>query len=76
MTSDPAARLRDPGPPQAADGGTIGSLDRLHEALAARETLGLRRVLRPRAATDNLLDLAGCRTRIDDRNRFGLQLAM
>jgi 8-amino-7-oxononanoate synthase len=33
-------------------------LDRVREALAARETAGLRRVLRPRAAETDILDLA------------------
>jgi 8-amino-7-oxononanoate synthase len=34
-------------------------LDRLRAALAAREAAGLRRVLRPRSAGENVLDLAG-----------------
>jgi 8-amino-7-oxononanoate synthase len=33
-------------------------LDRVREAIAAREAAGLRRVLRPRAAGENVLDLA------------------
>ena len=33
-------------------------LDRVREAVADRERAGLRRVLRPRAAADNVLDLA------------------
>lgn len=34
------------------------ALDRVHTTLAAREAAGLRRVLRPRAAADGILDLA------------------
>lgn len=35
------------------------ALDRVQAAVAAREAAGLRRVLRPRAAADGVLDLAG-----------------
>jgi 8-amino-7-oxononanoate synthase len=38
---------------------TIGPLERVRDALDARETAGLRRVLRPRSAADGVLELAG-----------------
>ncbi|MGN6607624.1 MAG: 8-amino-7-oxononanoate synthase [Jatrophihabitans sp.] len=40
-------------------GGAGDALDRVREAIAAREAAGLRRVLRPRPAREHVIDLAG-----------------
>ncbi|MGH8960010.1 MAG: 8-amino-7-oxononanoate synthase [Jatrophihabitantaceae bacterium] len=58
MTPD-RARLCNPDRPDDGASCTIGPLARVRAALDAREAAGLRRVLRPRAADDGVLDLAG-----------------